>query len=77
MSPCFMHRVKSMLGVCAHRWLLSHFREFIGTRLLDWAKKYEHVSVKTVLKRNHHPFLMAEYGKSPLLIHRLDSGHAT
>jgi uncharacterized protein YjaZ len=44
--------------------LLPHLREFIGTRLLDWAKKYEHVSVKTVLKRNHHPFLMAEYGES-------------
>lgn len=37
-------------------------REFIGSKLLAFARAHEHVTVKTELKRNAHPFVRAEYG---------------
>lgn len=36
-------------------------REFIGTKLVEFAEKHQHVSVRTELKRNKHPTLTAEY----------------
>lgn len=41
---------------------LSPTREYIGSRLVAFARQHEHVTVKTELKRNAHPFVRAEYG---------------
>ncbi len=46
-------------------------REYIGSKLVAFAKAHEHVTVKTELKRNAHPIVTAEYGawrwRSPCL----------
>lgn len=51
-------------------------REFIGSKLVAFARAHEHVTVKTELKRNAHPFVRAEYGALRVFVHVARTQHA-